>query len=386
MTVSPEWPQDGKRRPRAGDNGMGSGDDSRESALPPTLFKLPDLNRDQDNRQPPPAAMSPPEEGNRQPAEERLPDPPAPVDQPPAEQARQQEPAAEEPKAEDSAPPRAPLPPATDQPAGRSWMETFGSHGMVVALLLTVVAAALVSSRNPTTPSLDSLAESDAIEETSQIDTPIPSHGDDRSELVWSAEVEPYTAGPELAEQQPAAVSDSQFAQGFSSAPPTVTPSATPSSPSFNAERPLVSLEPPQATVASSAQPPTPPFDRMEPLPPDPIQVDVLPAAERSEPVDGSSSLPSLDAWLKGGETSKPEESLDQPPSLDPRQSFDLEQIFETQELAQRSAPPSPRRAARKFGSKYQYSATPRGIHDWSQYFPEYEPRKASNPRSSSTR
>ena len=36
---------------------------------------------------------------------------------------------------------------ATDRPAGRSWMDSIGSHGIVVALLLVVVAAALYTGR-----------------------------------------------------------------------------------------------------------------------------------------------------------------------------------------------------------------------------------------------
>jgi len=44
-------------------------------------------------------------------------------------------------------PPQAITPAPTDVPAGRSWMDSIGSHGIVVALLLIVVAAALYTGR-----------------------------------------------------------------------------------------------------------------------------------------------------------------------------------------------------------------------------------------------
>lgn len=64
---------------------------------------------------------------------------------------------------------RNPIPPARPSigvPAGRSWSESIGSHGIVLALLLVVVAAALISGRDGEKESAESsLAEhSDLIE------------------------------------------------------------------------------------------------------------------------------------------------------------------------------------------------------------------------------
>ena len=44
MTVSPQRPQDGNHQPSVGGNGVRSDETLDSQALPPTLFKLPNLN------------------------------------------------------------------------------------------------------------------------------------------------------------------------------------------------------------------------------------------------------------------------------------------------------------------------------------------------------
>ncbi len=46
MTVSPQWPQDGKRHPGVDGSGLESEDSLDSPTLPPTLFELPNLNQE----------------------------------------------------------------------------------------------------------------------------------------------------------------------------------------------------------------------------------------------------------------------------------------------------------------------------------------------------
>jgi hypothetical protein len=413
MTVSPEWPQDGDRRPKADDNGVESGDNSNEPALPPTLFKLPDLNREEEGRRPQPAALNPQDDPADTPPENDAEEPTDDTNQPTADQPGADQPSAKQPsgkqedpkKEKDAAPPRAPLPPATDQPAGRSWMETFGSHGMVVVLLMTVVGAALISNRNTTDLTLEPLADSEPVAELASIEPPIPAHSDHGStDQVWLTDVDSYAQDqhPASYSSQPKPAVASPMADGFSLAHPTATLDA----PLINSERPLVSLEPPQVTVvATKNETPAPQLDlpRGNLLLPEPKQVDVFTASDRFDATEGSSTLPTLKDWFKGHEESNKQALSDPPKMTGPPKMFDPQEMFDNQGSTSWKLPtestvstnsPTPislpassgeRREARKFGSKYRYSSTPTGIMDWSRYFPDYQPGKAASIKTNST-
>ncbi len=174
MTVSPPWPDDENRTPFPEENTGSRRQDQRSIVLPPTLFQLPNLrvegafSRVLTGNQPPqspsPEAgcgdevaempfenrVSTPDPGKNQDRNEdepRFPAPPAVVNR------------LETPATRKTHPSHPPNP--QERPAGRSWMDSIGSHGIVVALLLLVVAAALYTGGTGQEDGLDSsLADS----------------------------------------------------------------------------------------------------------------------------------------------------------------------------------------------------------------------------------
>ena len=193
MTVSPKWPDEGKKPPFQEGNLDSAQPVGPPVALPPTLFQLPNLRADRTTdakRTEIPDSASTLERHNfgQQVAEMPFSSArydgavaaPTPTIQPTAN-------ATQSGRGDDDEP-RFPTPPAvmggiatpatdesagvnresisryggnnqspetkgtatpppTDRPAGRSWMDSIGSHGIVVALLLVVVAAALYTGR-----------------------------------------------------------------------------------------------------------------------------------------------------------------------------------------------------------------------------------------------
>ena len=224
MTVSPQWPDEGSRPPQQPASGRETDDSYRTNALPPTLFQLPNLNVDRTTAggSPTPSdttdehrsAATPPPMGAG--VVGQVPFVPGNSETP---HSAQSEPcaahidrladnptAAAHPAApvddSDDLPPTFPTPPAvthstqtpatmgrrtdsvrrapvsSDMPAGRSWMDSIGSHGIVVVLLLVVVAAALITGRNAADNGPDgNLAESTEwldFDEGSDVQLPLP--------------------------------------------------------------------------------------------------------------------------------------------------------------------------------------------------------------------
>lgn len=190
MTVSPKWPDEGKNTQFQEENPGIATPVGPPNALPPTLFQLPDLRVKQhqstgrtefsdsastragrdfarpvaempfataDPSEAEPVAVQgmhtaanaaePSTSGDDEP---RFPMPPAVVDDlaTPATAAVNRDSIASY-AANNLAPEKksTDTPPPVDTPAGRSWMDSIGSHGIVVALLLVVVAAALYTGR-----------------------------------------------------------------------------------------------------------------------------------------------------------------------------------------------------------------------------------------------
>ena len=190
MTVSPKWPDERKKPQFQEGNPDLAKPTGPPNALPPTLFQLPNLRADRpadDSRTEISDSASTPagqklahhvaempfgSHGTeptqilttQQPAnptqpcsgrddEPRFPPPPAVVD---GTETLATTPSAgvnresisrygannRTPESKQTTPPG-----PTDRPAGRSWMDSIGSHGIVVALLLVVVAAALYTGR-----------------------------------------------------------------------------------------------------------------------------------------------------------------------------------------------------------------------------------------------
>ena len=197
MTVSPQWPDEGNRPPFPEGNADPAQQNRRSIALPPTLFRLPNLRGEGVFSRGPAANQQsnpPSAEENfagvvaEMPFENRV-SSADPTEHPPADEWKSQD------YNEDG--PRFPAPPVAvnrldtpatgksnpinqdsisrhagktsvnrpvepqDRPAGRSWMDSIGSHGIVVVLLLLVVAAALYTGGAANEDGLDSsLADS----------------------------------------------------------------------------------------------------------------------------------------------------------------------------------------------------------------------------------
>jgi len=193
MTVSPKWPDERKKPQFQEGNPDLAKPTGPPNALPPTLFQLPNLRaenaRSSSNTEISESTSTPPgqnfahhvaempfgsvgregtqavripttpqtacsgQPGNESDDEPRFPTPPAVVDgtETPAtapsagvnrEAISRYGEINRSPENKETTP-QAP----TDRPAGRSWMDSIGSHGIVVALLLVVVAAALYTGR-----------------------------------------------------------------------------------------------------------------------------------------------------------------------------------------------------------------------------------------------
>jgi len=384
MTVSPEWPQDGNRRPRPAAGGA-SGDRARDPALPPTLFKLPNLNRDRGEEDRPERRQTAP------PAQMASEPPPADEPKPEAETEQQDEAEAKKKKSESEKkpdpPPRAPLPP-TDQPAGRSWMDTFGSHGMVVVLLLTVVSAALLSSRDRPDPSLESLAENEPVEEKSgeYVDLSYPAQksselddsGLDDSGLGdnglgdWALPPIPVQERQLFAQPDPAPVTQQPELGDFTH-PPLELPftsgnvdgySLSESAPLIEPEpvvrdRPLVSLEPPQTLIDPIFETPglVPGTYQDNQFLPGAPRINTLPASKRAHsptvPTPQTADLPSLEQWFNGRNAPQARSTIEPAPSPELRhkpsyqqpandfQQYSTPQQFNAQRFVDQ-APPSP--------------------------------------------
>lgn len=235
MTVAPNQAQDGDHSLNAGDKGVQMDKNSRPEALPPTLFKLPSLNAEQqsdtssesdDHQTPAPPAVSveieTPVGGARPIVTDSFQEA---VAQPEPVTARS-EPAATEPESAVSAPRTYS---SNEIPAARTWMENVKSHGVVVVLLLIVVVAALVTSSNGSKESDDALAESSDllnIDVGSEITLPIPAH--DHNDSTVARLGEDSTATTDVEPQSVTASSTSVSSTTVALAPPEANTINTP--------------------------------------------------------------------------------------------------------------------------------------------------------------
>ena len=351
MTVAPAWPQDGNRQPKGVDSGVELDDRSDSPALPPTLFKLPNLNP---APQPPRGMDDPP----------RSPTPPAvepatgvsatavasstPTATPPASPSAAPE---SKPKFSEAAPPeppkaaaprtpsseRAPL--LADRPAGRSWVETIGSHGVVVVLLLIVVTAALVTGRGSKNHEIDaSLAESDELLDFSdgtEFELPLPNHGSDESTgFTASADIESSTT------DQDATLSALESEVSASSMVTAAGIGATPASNSAAEPSYVATLDAPHsssANVSGASEPDSTAQLAVNRYSSRPLNVDAVAASSRLPAESGASTLPTL------------EDLADDPSS--------------TREQG----------AIQTTGPARILSKTPAAINDWLRYLPAYE-------------
>ncbi|MGI9473984.1 MAG: hypothetical protein ACR2NZ_20765 [Rubripirellula sp.] len=402
MTVSPQWPDEGNRQPHHDGNGPEADDSHRPNALPPTLFKLPNLNVDQANptaptedgghSATPEPAISPvvaqmpfvaagsvtkeqasayadPEmdarpgnagaekaavevaQGNQDRSRPHDSDEDSPTfPMPPAVVTKTETPAT---VARRTDPPRH-APSSSDTPAGRSWMDSIGSHGIVVVLLLVVVAAALITGRrSANSPSNSSVADSTEwlnFDEGSEVELPIPSHviepasTSDVTSLVESMGL--AKDGEAIAKNMTGDSADSlsnQASLGIPTSASELSPAipgvdqANQTAVAFDAStEPYTGASAPIWGTESSSN------VQINEYVSGPTSIDVMTAANRIPVGEPDASLPSL-------------EELAGEPSAD------------AQHAASGSA------IAQPVGNIRVQTSTPTGVVDWSQYLPTQE-------------
>ncbi len=192
MTVSPRRAQDGQQQSSAA-NRSSQPSDRGPSELPPTLFKLRNLNPESfqpsEFAQPEATVEAKPAEAAAL-ASPEAPEPAAPpagfADHPPiGEQPQPPDSSQDSTHEAPTAAPRSPFPTAPVEqslPAGRTWMERVGSHALVLSMLLIVVAAAVLTGRRTQDPSeLDeavsaSVGQEIRFDSREQTELPIPDH------------------------------------------------------------------------------------------------------------------------------------------------------------------------------------------------------------------
>lgn len=230
--------------------------------------------------------------------------------------------------------------PASGNPAGRAWMETVGSHGIVVLLLLVVVAAALITGRNTQDHDTTLSEQTELLDfgAGTDVDLPLPRHGfDDATEFVSSVDTEhvPTPQGTELsiaASQLDVEAAESiELNAGNEAGDETLADVAN-----------AAVLDEPQSE-AGTPQGPGAEWDMVQ------VNefmlnggVDARAASTRDTSNDTGSTLPSLE---------------------------DLAGESDTTESMTRSSP-------------HRVSNTPNPVIDWSRYVPEYKPAADSSPQN----
>lgn len=369
MTVSPKWPQDGNRQPSVCDNGVESGNSTDSAALPPTLFELPNLN------QPAPqqvstgsqvealvpasqtdSSVSEPTEDSKSQDDTRPPIPPAVVAGvaavPPAAPATAQTRVVDGPVPGPGQRSSSPIPQEStptdrirsqyDQPAGRTWMETIGSHSVVVVLLLIVIASGLLIGRNSGDKEGDAaLADSSDLldfDEGTEFELPLPQHGA-APHVDYAVSAEGNASGPhDSPEPIKADASDLASEMGVSD---SSSPVAGTDDGSQMQDR-LANSET-QVDAAINDQG----------LPQDASRIEVNKVNDGSSNVDfmaASSRIPTAT-------------SLDALPTLE--------------ELAGESTVPGPQAAVEEASPTPRLSKTPAPIADWHSYLPTRAPGSA---------
>ena len=188
---------------------------------------------------------------------------------------------------------------SVEAPAGRTWMESLGSHGVVIVLLLVVVAAALLTGQGEEDPSARSLSTQSELLDFDElnVDLPIPVEGNS----VTLAETESIAA----AESNTSPETASAVASTPASAPATTEYLAPPAatvetSLATTAEAPVASLEAPRPSVTSELD-----HELNAGFVNNGVQtnrfvtpqagVDAVPASSPAAPSETDSSLPSLE-------------------------------------------------------------------------------------------
>ena len=225
-----------------------------------------------------------------------------------------------------------------DGPAGRSWMDSIGSHGIVVALLLVVVAAALYTGR------------------AGKNDPPDTSLADGRDWLE-------YDTGDEIS------LPNSTLDGG-----PEIMP--TPES-----DRTLAGAETPAGELASGSVPASEEnkvatsIDTSSALLSQPV--------ESNGGFDSNAAVVATNSGSAGGPFPQLQSSLATPASS----AANRKDQFPSQ-------PNQPRQTGQPTGygiavpesqsPRYQQTATPAGITDWSKYFPRVPSGNTASPNSPS--
>lgn len=411
MTVSPSWPLDGNLQPQAGDTGVEGKDHSPHAGPPPTLFRLPNLSASsrirrkaeeaedpRTNLVPPgdvshttPATIVEPQAGLKRSEvvgrpvefiEEIVPpsaaDQLSAADQPSTAEHRRStridgafcEPAVasiEEfvspPLA--AAPTSAPGPsqptPVRDAPAGRSWMESLGSHGVVIVLLLVVVAAALLTGQGDEDPASKSLSTQSELLDFDELNIELP------------ATDAPISQGGVLAESQASAANQAV---------------ASPTSQSYT-EVPLptsnVVFEVPAAT-AQGSEPVTSEFSDGPPNSSEAVATLDSPLPRAIPGLDHELNEGLLSSEIQTNRFVNPGTGVSALPvsvrSQAQPQNSSLPSLEELAGVSVQAADVAPGNST---APTRLLSETPAGISDWSKYLPDFESAAVPDAGTSSS-
>lgn len=245
-------------------------------------------------------------------------------------------------------------PPIPDAPAGRSWMESLGSHGVVIVLLLVVVAAALLTGKGEEDPSATSLTTQSELLNFDDLaaDLPFPTADTD----VARADVLPAESFQGTSQSDPG-VSDSQVATTESAAaslPVTATPAAPTTPPSLDQTPESVASQP---SVEAS---PTPTVSLDNPLP---VKVQTF-EPQSGEALASNGVQTNHFMFPNSGIEAKTVSDRDVNAAATDASLPSLEQLQGLQSPVGNQSQPNPGTPTRVL------TKTPAGIADWSKYLP----------------
>jgi hypothetical protein len=246
----------------------------------------------------------------------------------------------------DTAAPKSSRPPIPDVPAGRSWMESLGSHGVVIVLLLVVVAAALLTGKGEDDPTATSLSTQSELLNFDELtaDLPLPTHEHDMGQLE--------NASSQIVDTTAESMQGATSTQVATTEAPDVASAVTP--PQIDNSQEVVASQPASnvntEAVASLKNPLPVQVQTAVPASGEALAADGVQTNQFFVPDSGVNAMPVSD---RSANTANTEASL---PSLE--------------ELAGLQNQQSNQQPAKANAATRILTKTPVGISDWSKYLP----------------
>jgi hypothetical protein len=275
-----------------------------------------------------------------------------------------------------------------ETPTGRSWMDSLGSHGIVIVLLLIVVAAALLTGQGDEDPAVSSLTTQSELLNFDELsmDLPLPaSEGD--AKVAQSGPVSPAEPVAEFSDRpllDELAQDDSSHAQPEPSSATEATITFPEQPPAVEQSQPVVSLSEPQAQVGTQLTITNPASQSKDAsglqyntfVTPSPGIV-ALPASNRVEVNQSAANIgaSNQDAATHGAINQSSGNPTDQDTSLLPS----LEELAGLHDKPGVAVPRSSSAPVRVM------TRTPVGISNWSKYLPAISAEPGPAPESSTS-